>query len=433
MSGVVCACMQSVAAHSPGRAWTHSLWNLLLPSVLSGSTPRPSNELAQVGAYLAMSLSSLGRLADIEPALQARVATFSGNVAALRCVNLDLKLASRPALEAKLLAAASQSAHGHSRATALTGLATIFGDSCAALGLAVVALKDPDQQLREAAIAVLPCFARGAVLNGSQGRRAAFEAGLSSLKDSAWGIRAGALRVLPELAPEAPCSALPEVARCLEDPEWVVRTAAVAALCRMVAPGRGKVAVEAAAARLEHSDRRVREAAGDSLAQLATTNGECVVHAVERACSHGDARIRRAALQVLDSIAESAASNKEVRLSLVRLAVAYLDDPAGSVREAALRALGRLATPEDAALAVAMAPHLTDDDPHVQGYEAFPHVRAAAGIAMQRATAKLDANFLPELLFFETPAVLRQVQGLLQGKCSSRRDKLQEGQACVIC
>lgn len=370
-----------------------------------------------------MSLSSLGFLVDLEPALQARVATLCGSVAALRCANSDLKLASRTILEVNLLAAASQAAHRHGRATALTGLATLFGNSCAALEVVVAALKDPDQQLREAAIAALPYFARGAALNNSACRIAALEAGLESLKDTSWGIRAGSLRVLPELAQEATGSALPEVARCLEDPEWVVRTAAVAALCRMVLPGTGKVAVKAAAARLEHSDRRVREAAGDALAQLATTNGECVVHAVEGACSRGDARIRRAALQVLDLIAESAAGNKQVRLSLLKLALAYLDDPAGSVREAAVRALGRLATPEDAALAVAIAPCLTDDD---------PHVRAAAGTAMQRATAKLDASSLPELLFFETPAVLWQVQGLLQGRRSGRRDKLQDGQACVI-
>merc|ERR1711988_168885 len=125
--------------------------------------------------------------------------------------------------------------------------------------------------------------------------------------------------------------------------------------------------------------------------------------------------MRRAAMQVLDQIADNSATNNEVHAALVKVALARLEDPAGSVREAALRALGHLAARADApkqpGLAVAMAPHLADSD---------PHVRAAAEKAMQRATDELDRKLLPELLFFESPTVRRRAEGLLEGKRASR-------------
>jgi HEAT repeat protein len=339
------------------------------------------------------------------------VAKWTGDVTALRCTNVDFRKTSRPAFEVSLLALARCGTLGAVRAAALSGLAHMFADSPTSLELGLEALKDLDQQVREAALAVLPRLTGDDAECRSEGRTAALHGCLSCLRDSIWSIRVAALKVLPELASKGHPAALTGVARCLEDPQWVVHTGAVSALCRVVAPGKGELAVQAAAERLEHTDKRVRWAAGDALVQLATTNGECVAHAVELACSRGDARIRRSALQVLDQIAESAAGSREVRSSLTKLALKYLDDSTGSVREAAVRALGNLATSEVAALFVAVAPRLIDGD---------PHVRKAAELAMQSATAELDADLLLELLFCETPAVQQAAQELLKGKASGK-------------
>lgn len=364
-------------------------------------------------------------LAGLAPALQVLVASSCTNVAALRCASHDLKLASQPVLEGNLLLAARYGALGQRRAAALTGLTELLGDGCTeeALEVAVVLLADPEQQVREVAIAVLPRLVRGRKNSDCQVAHAEVVAAmLPSLDDSAWSVRVGALRALPELAPRGQCEVLQAIAECLEHPDWVVRTAAVAALCRSVEPGKGEVAVEAAAMKLEHKDRQVREAAGDALAELAVKNGHCVACAVEVACSHEDARVRRAALQVLDHVADATSGNHEMHASLVKMALAHLHDPAGCVQETALHALGRLGGPSEAnrqaGLAVAMAPYLADDD---------PHVREAAIVAMRHSTNKLDANLLAELLCFESPVVNHRAQNL-----DSRNESHALPQGCVI-
>jgi HEAT repeat protein len=319
--------------------------------------------------------------------------------------------------------------HSSHRAAAITGLAEVFKEdySLEALEAVVAALSDADTQVREAAAAALPLLSSDLIAKNISCARSVLEPLLSSLRDSAWHVRAGALRALPELLPSLPeicplehSAALQRIARCLEDPEWVVRTAAVAALSRSVGPGKGDAAVRASAAILTHQDRKVREAAGDALVELAVSNAESVEREVASACSHDDSRVRRAGLQVLVQIAEHIVADGEMRAFFVKVALARLDDPVGSVRESALHALGHLASNADqreVGLVMAIAPRLDDGD---------PHVRAAAATAMQSATERLDKTLLPELLFFESPAVLHRSMGLQQshglGKGSGYRE-----------
>lgn len=366
-------------------------------------------------------------VASLPQPLQAAVACWASDVSALRCASVAWQLASQPAIENRLVKIARCCVHGPSRAAALASLAELLAGRVSeeVLELAAAALGDVEQQVREAALAALPRLAKGAP-EDSRGLQLVLEAALPLLGDPAWSVRVGALRVLPELAPSSD-TAVARVASCLEDPQWVVRTTAVSALRRSVSPGQVVAAVNAAAARLQHRDRAVRQAAGDALAELAASDADGVARVAEAACSHEDARVRRAALQALDQIVEVAVGSREACASSVKAAVGRLLDSVGSVREAALQTLGRLAAHEEAqinaGLAVAVAARLADED---------PYVCKAAGVALQQIVAKLDAKLLPELLMFEPATVQHRAEALLRDVRSSDQTNRKTRQECFL-
>jgi HEAT repeat protein len=212
----------------------------------------------------------------------------------------------------------SSNATTRAKAAASLGVA----ENTAATGPLVEALRDPETDVRVAALTALGAIGDAAGAEGILTAVRESEAGRTA--EMAARIRAAASEALGQLGPKA----APRLVAALKDKNARVREAAIAGL-----GGVGGSDVERALAAALGDDRSaIRQAAALALARAA---GQRAIEPLAAALAHRDPQTRRSAAEALGAIGGDEAA------STLSAAVREKDQ---AVREAVVRALGRIGT-----------------------------------------------------------------------------------------